>query len=137
MVDSEDRRKINSKVFHLPENWQFAVIDERWPPVVINADILELKVIGWRGSDETAGLLEDFLRLARDSENQHTLDDKTTEAVQTFAKTWGPLWRRTNDGHWDCHWTSYSAVVQKHSHADGRPQASRRLPCPGGCRDAR
>jgi hypothetical protein len=101
-------------VYPVPENWPLVVIDVRWPPVVINADILELKDIGWTARGETAGLLEDFLRLARNDETQHTLDEKTMEAVRTFAKTWGPLWRCTNDRHWDCHWTSYSTAVQKY-----------------------
>jgi len=101
-------------LYSIPESWQLAVIDERWPAVVIDASMPALKDVGWTVCHKTDGLLEDFLRLAREDVDQHTLDEKTVQAVRAFAKTWGPLWRCANDGHWDCHWTSSSATGQKH-----------------------
>jgi hypothetical protein len=60
---------------------------DRWGPVFEDMGFAALQEIGWQAPSSTAGLLGDFLRLARDASSR-----KALEQVQAFAMKWGPLW---------------------------------------------
>ena len=55
--------------------------------------------------DESAGLFNDFLRLAREDETSKVLDE-----VKVFTQKWGPLWLCGTPGHirrgfGECYWS--------------------------------
>jgi DNA-directed RNA polymerase subunit RPC12/RpoP len=84
-------------------------IPESWRPPVAKVDMNDLRGVGWQTKSDTAGLLNAFVRLAK----ENITEDVLTQ-VEAFAVTWGPLWicGSPEVEHLDCHW-SYEGVVYR------------------------
>jgi hypothetical protein len=80
-------------------------VPQGWGRDATKANMFPLHEMGWQCKTDTSGLLNDFLRLAQEEETEKGLD-----AVQRFAKKWGPLWLCSNRHHIrryfvDCYWS--------------------------------
>jgi hypothetical protein len=87
-------------VYPIPENWHL-------PITKVNMN--DLRGVGWHTKSDSAGLVNAFVRLAKDNITQEVLTE-----VEAFVLKWGPLWicRSPEVEHLDCHW-SYEGVVYR------------------------